>query len=286
MSSVGAARADDRTQGARTGPSDPGEPCGAWIPGVAVGTAREEAPAVSSTRRDPTDLRFDPHDFRFVEDGVPFDVLERVRREQPVYRTPSGSLYLARAADVEVALKDVETFRAELGPITGIPAGILAIPEDQHYLSEIREPRHGMIRRLFNSVLARHRLGPIEPAIEAACHRLVDRLIAADPADLQGGYAAAIPAFAMAEIMGVGRQAVPLFMQWSIDGTLMTRPATPGVPAGGPATHAFFEARIAEQRALPQPSNHLFRVLLGAEIEGRPLSDRELVTQLHFMLQA
>jgi len=87
------------------------------------------------------EIRFDPNDPRFAEEGVPFDVLARIRREQPVYRTPVGDWYLARYEDVEAALVDVETFRAELGPITGIAAGCASIPEDQHFLSEIPEPR-------------------------------------------------------------------------------------------------------------------------------------------------
>jgi cytochrome P450 len=163
---------------------------------------------------------------------------------------------------------------------------VVAIPADQHYLSEIPEPRHGMVRRLFNAVLAAHRMRQIEPAIEAECQRLVGDLLAVEVADLHDGYAAAIPAFAMTQIMGLGTEAAPVFMQWSMDGSLMARPATPGVPPEGPATHPFFEARIAEQRALAEPTSHLFRVLLGAEIEGRPLTDREIVTQLHFMIQA
>ena len=241
---------------------------------------------MGATDAESTGITFDPHDPRFVEDGVPFEVLERIRHEQPVYRTPSGSWYLSRYADVEGALKDVDTFRAELGPITGIPAGVLSIPEDQHFLSEIPEPRHGMIRRLFNAVLATHRMRDIEPAIAAECNRLVDDMLAADVADLHDGYAAAIPAFAMTQIMGLGPDAVGEFMLWSMDGTLMSRPATPGVPAEGPASHTFFQARITEQRALAEPSSHVFKVLLGAEIEGRPLTDREIVTQLHFMIQA
>ena len=43
----------------------------------------------------------------------PFDVLARIRSEQPVYRTPSGSWYLSRHEDIEAALADVDTFRAE-----------------------------------------------------------------------------------------------------------------------------------------------------------------------------
>jgi cytochrome P450 len=241
---------------------------------------------MGSTGRERTPITFDPYDPRLVEEGVPFEVLERVRREEPVYRTPGGNWYLSRFADVETALKDVDTFRAELGPITGIPGGVVTIPDDQHYLSEIPEPRHGMVRRLFNAVLAAHRMRQVEPAIEAECQRLMDALLAADVADLHDRYAAAIPAFAMAQIMGLGTDAAPLFMQWSMDGSLMARPATPGVPPEGPATHPFFAARIAEERARDEPSCHLFKVLLGAEIEGRPLTDREVVTQLHFMIQA
>ncbi len=231
-------------------------------------------------------IRFDPHDRSFVDDGVPFDVLARIRSEQPVYRTPSGAWYLARHEDIEAALVDVETFRAELGPITGIPAGVATIPEDQHFLSEIPEPRHGRIRRLYNSIFAWHRVRQIEPILEAECHRLIDTLFTAAEADFHEGYAMAIPAFAMSHIMGFGRDAVPDFMRWSSDGTIMTRPATPGVPTEGPASHIYFRARIAEQRALPEPTNHVFKVLLSAEIDGRPLSDREITTQLHFMVQA
>ena len=229
---------------------------------------------------------FDPQDPRHVDEGVPFDVLARIRRERPLYRTPAGSWYVGRYADVEAALRAVDDYRADLGAMTGVPDGIEVIPEDQHYLSEIPEPRHGSIRRLFNAALATHRVKEIEPAIVAECHRLVDHLVAVDVADLHADYAMAIPAFAMAHIMGFGSDAVAHFMRWSLDGTIMTRPCSPGAPPEGPASHTFFEARLAEERARPDPSSHLFRVMLGAEIEGRPLTDREIVTQLHFMIQA
>lgn len=231
-------------------------------------------------------IRFDPHDPRFVEQGVPFDVLVRIRSESPVYRTPSGAWYLSRYEDVEAALVDVDTFRAELGPITGIPAGCASIPDEQHFLSEIPEPRHGRIRRLYNSIFAWHRVRRLEPILEAECNRLLDALFVKGGGDLHGEYALGIPAFAMTHIMGLGSEAVALFMQWSSDGTMMTRPATPGVPPEGPASHVYFRQRIAEQRALPAPTNHVFEALLGAEIEGRRLSDMEIATQLHFMVQA
>jgi cytochrome P450 len=238
------------------------------------------------TTTNQSEISFNPHDPSYVEDGVPFDKLERIRAEQPVYRTPAGDWYLSRYRDVEAALKDIATFRADLGPMTGIPEGVPAIPPDQHYLSEIPEPRHGAIRRVFNAALATHRVRDIQPAIETECHRLVNGLLAADPADLHADYAMAIPAFAMSHIMGLGPEAAPSFMRWSMDGTLMSRPSSPGVPPEGPPSHPFFESCVAAQRALPEPTSHLFKVLIEASIEDRPLTDREIVTQLHFMIQA
>lgn len=231
-------------------------------------------------------ITFDPHDPSFPRDGVPFDVLARIRAEDPVYRTPAGAWYLSRYADVEAALKDVDTFRADLGPITGLPGGVLTVPPDEHYLSEIPEPRHSAVRRIFNSALATNRVRAVEPAIADECHRLVDVMLAADVADLHDDYAAVIPAFAMTQIIGVDAADVAEFARWSMDGTLMTRPSTPGAPDAGPATHPYFAAKVAEQRALPEPTSHLFKVLLTTEVEGAPLNDHEVVTQLHFMLQA
>src|SRR5690606_31793426 len=97
---------------------------------------------------------FDPHDPAFVSEGVPFATLARIREEQPVLRTPDGAWYLSRFDDVAAALTDVDTFRADLGPITGIAAGIEAIPEEEHYLSEIPEPRHKQVRRLVTAALS------------------------------------------------------------------------------------------------------------------------------------
>jgi len=33
-------------------------------------------------------IQFDPHDPTFVDEGIPFGVLARIRVEDPVYRTP------------------------------------------------------------------------------------------------------------------------------------------------------------------------------------------------------
>jgi len=231
-------------------------------------------------------MQFDPHDPRFEIDGVPFDVLEQLRRESPVYRTPRGSWYLSRYADIEGVLKEVDTFRADLSAHSLIAAGIDAVPPEQLFLSEITEPRHGKIRRLFNSCFAAHRAREVEPFIRAVCDELIDNMAARDVVDLHGDYALPIPGRVMAHVMGLGTDAADLFMQWSMDGSIMLRPASPGMGEGGPPIQSFFTDCLAAQRALPEPDNHVFKVLMEAVIDDEPLTDREIVTQLHFMIQA
>ena len=234
-------------------------------------------------------LTYDPYDPDLLVHGVPFDHLARIRAEDPVCDTPSGAKYVSRRPDVERVLKDVDTFQADLGPITGL-TGLEDIPAEQLYLSEILEPRHGQVRRLYNACFGPHRTRMVEDVTADICNELVDAMLAAQErdgsADLHLGYAMPIPGRVMAHVMGLPPEASDKFLAWSADETLMTRPCTPGVEAGGPPIFAFFADELAKQRALPEPDNRVFRVLLEAELDGEPLTDTEIVTQLHFMVMA
>src|SRR5688572_29025868 len=119
-------------------------------------------------------LTFDPHDPKHLVDGVPFDHLARVRREQPVCPTPAGAWYLSRFALVEAALKDVDTYRADLGALSGLE-GVEQVPDEELFLSELLEPRHGSVRRLFNATFGPHRVNKLEPFVRDTCNGLVDR---------------------------------------------------------------------------------------------------------------
>ena len=235
-------------------------------------------------------ISFDPYDPAHLVDGVPFDHLARVRAEQPVCPTPRGAWYLSRFSEVEAALKDVDTFRADLGKLSGLD-GVEDVPPEQLFLSEITEPRHGRIRRVVNATFGPHRLALVEPYVEAVCHELVDRMVEADPADLHGAYALPIPGLVMARIMGLPPDASARFMAWSTDGSIMTRPCSPTTGPDGHPVHRFFAEQLAERRAARRAgpemsSTDVFVALANTEIDGEPLTDVEIVTQLHFMVQA
>ncbi len=230
-------------------------------------------------------LTFDPNDRRYLVEGVPFDHLARVRREQPICATPQGAWYLSRYELVESALRDVETFRADLGALSGL-AGVEEVPEDELFLSEIIEPRHREVRRLFNAIFGPHRLPAYEPVVQRICEALVDSMLDRPVADLHGDYAALIPGRVMAHIMGLPLEMADRFDEWSRDGTIMARPSSPGVGRGQHPLQNALADELRRRRRLPEMPDDVFGRLASAEIEGLRLTDQQIVTQLHFMIQA
>lgn len=236
-------------------------------------------------------LTFDPHDPKHLVDGVPFDHLARIRREQPVCPTPAGAWYLSRFELVEAALKDVDTYRADLGALSGLE-GVEQVPDEELFLSELLEPRHGSVRRLFNATFGPHRVTKLEPFVRDTCNELVDRMLGegsgprAPVADLHHDYALPIPGLVMTHIMGLPEDTPQKFMQWSEDGTIMKRPCSPDVGPGRHPLQNFFAEQLAQRRALDEMPKDVFRTLSEAVIDGEPLTDQEIVTQLHFMVQA
>ena len=217
--------------------------------------------------------------------GVPFDVLQEIRRRQGVYPTPTGQWYLTRQDAIYAALKDVTTFRTDLAPTSGL-AGIEDVPDEELFLSEIPEPRHGQVRRLYNMYFGPHRVSRIEPFVQELCDALVDQMLAKPQVDLHRDYAMAIPSRVMSHIMGLPDDAAARFMEWSFDGTLMLRPSSPGAAPDGPPIHQYFLEQLQERRARPDPPDDVFGTMLNARIDGVALSDTEIITQLQFMVMA
>jgi cytochrome P450 len=186
---------------------------------------------------------------------------------------------------VEAALKDVDTFRADLGALSGL-RGVEEVPDEQLFLSELQEPRHGSVRRLFNATFGSHRTAKLGPFVRETCNRLVDDMATREVSDLHGDYALPIPGLVMTHIMGLPDDTPAKFMAWSEDGTIMQRPCSPGVGEGNHPLQNFFAEQLAARRAMDEMPRDVFRTLHEARIDGEPLTDQEIVTQLHFMVQA
>jgi cytochrome P450 len=95
-----------------------------------------------------------------------------------------------------------------------------------------------------------------------------------------------IPGNVMASAMGLGPDAAEEFMRWSWDGSILLRPCSPGMGVGQPEIQEFFRRELRARQADPERPDDLFRLLAESDVLGERLNEQEVVTQLHFMIQA
>jgi cytochrome P450 len=226
---------------------------------------------------------FDPLDATAADN---LDGLARLRAEAPVHRCPAGAWFLARYDDVLAATKDVETFRASFRE-----PGVV-VPDEEQFINEIAEPRHGHVRRIINSAIAQHRIGRVEPVARDLCERLLDDLLARSAdgnVDLVAGYSTPIPTTVIAHLLGAPVEDHHRWAEWSdevVQGTYPTKYRTErgvGLEGAHPEFTAYVDAQIRMRRDAAEPPDDFITRLLETEVDGRRLTDVEARTQLVFL---
>ena len=93
------------------------------------------------------------------------------------------------------------------------------LPESDIVLAAIPEPRHGVIRRVVNTVVAGHRTAPAEPFIREEASRLVERALEHSQrdgsVDLVAALADPLPSAVIAHITGAPVADHDKFRIWS-----------------------------------------------------------------------
>ncbi|WP_436772589.1 cytochrome P450 [Yinghuangia sp. YIM S09857] len=208
--------------------------------------------------------------------------LDALRSGCPVSRTERGWWYLARHDDVLAATEDIPGYRASFRD-----PGVV-VPDEEQFINEIPEPRHGEIRRLINSAIATHRLTRVEPFCRELCGELLDAMRESGTAnDLTPSYIEPIPNNVIARLLGAEPTDYPRWLAWSeelVRGTYPTQYRNErgaGLAGAHPEFTAYVDALIADRRA--EPRDDFVTRLLDTVIEGRRLTDVEARTQLVFL---
>ena len=227
---------------------------------------------------------FDPLDSTAADN---LDGLAALRASDPVHRCPGGAWFLARYDDVLAATKDVETFRASFRE-----PGVV-VPDEEQFINEIAEPRHGHVRRIINSAIAQHRIGRVESVARKLCDRLLDDLLAHDRAarhvDLVAGYSTPIPTTVIAHLLGAPVEDHHKWAEWSdevVQGTYPTKYRNErgvGLDGAHPEFTEYVDAQIRLRRDAAEPPDDFITRLLRTEVDGRRLTDVEARTQLVFL---
>lgn len=217
---------------------------------------------------------------------VDFEAYRQMREAGGLAPVGPGEWAAGRHDSLTEVFRDVDSLIADLS-MFGTPE----IPSEQLFLSEIPEPRHGRVRRIYNMYLGPHRVPRYGPFTAGLCNQLLDRLLADHPADLVAGYTSPIPAEVIAHVIGVPPADAARFIAWAEEDVMQMRPVdlvTTG--RGGELPLHTYVARLVEERrsegrrADDGPPADVIGGLLLSEVEGAPLSTMEICTQVQFIV--
>jgi cytochrome P450 len=147
-------------------------------------------------------------------------------------------------------------------------------------------PDHERIRQPLAQALYA-RVAKFRPEVERIVDEALDAIDASKPFDLMSKFCVPVPVDAIASILGVDRDRLGDFREWSegvIQGLNPFRndEQTARMEAAGPALSAYFTETIAARRA--QPRDDLISDMARLQAEGAPLSDIEVQINLTALL--
>ncbi len=209
-----------------------------------------------------------------------------MRAEAPVHEAAGGQRFAVGQKAVVDGLGSVESFVGSFGN-TGEAA------EEDTVMAAIPEPRHGKIRKLFNSALAHHHASQVEPFVRGYSAQCLDRsLVTAareGEVEIMESFARRIPSAVIAKVLGIPDDRTDDFARWS-DEILSSQGVDDeaSLPLG--MLHPEFGAYLKEQIAIrvdaEEPPDDVITRLLEAEVEGERLSQRAVLTQTIFLIIA
>ena len=233
-------------------------------------------------------------DYDLFADHEPWEVFDRLQREAPVYFHPEpegrGFWALTKYDDVLAVLRDPKTFSSEVGGA----ATIEDLPEDvldaRRNFLEFDPPKHGRYRRLISTNFTPGAVGRYEEWLRALITNLLERTLPTGSFDLARELAAPIPIRVLAHVLGLPEEILPHLIELGDRLLVDTDPALVGElafaaereedrykPFGSPWADEMCQigrAFYADRRACPR--DDVLTLLARAEIEGQPLSQRDL----------
>ena len=230
-------------------------------------------------RADPAELLFSQRTA-----DVPHETYRQLRERCPVGRSSfagSAAVYLSRYDDVLWALRHPEAFSSA--------ADALSIGQEQPLIPlQVDPPEHTRYRRLLNPEFVPRKVAELEADMRILADDIIDTFAARGHCDFHEEFATPLPSTIFLRLMGLPGEDLARFLEWR------DNIVRPDVAAGdlegaerlrataGKAINDYFEQSLADRRR--HPDDGLLSRLLQAELDGKPLTQAELLGICHLML--
>jgi hypothetical protein len=223
----------------------------------------------------------------------PYPTYHALREAGPVHRLPDGGYFLSGYAACVAVYKDARSFssdkKREFHPKYG--DGLLY----EHHTTSLvfnDPPLHTRVRRIIAGAFTPRSIADMERPVTGLVDGLIDRIEAKGAADLIGDLAAAVPIEVIGNLLAVPREEREPLREWSLAILGALEPVlTPEQQAKGEQAVAGFlaylETLVARRRAKPgDPERDVLTRLIQGEQDGETLSERELLHNIIFILNA
>ena len=220
-------------------------------------------------------------DFDYLSPDVAQNLHERLADMQqrcPVAHSDAygGYWILTRYEDVLRVVQDWRNFSSEHGvSVPGTAAVAKAIPE------HVDPPLHREYKRIINAWFTPAVVSRYEPDTRALVNRLIDAFVGDGGCDFMEAFARPFPGLAFFDLV---LHAPPDELAWvNEQATIAGQPNNPERPASAAQLHRwivdFVERRRGEARR-----EDVVDAILHAQVEGRPITDDEVVAMIHLLI--
>jgi cytochrome P450 len=206
------------------------------------------------------------------------DTLARMRADHPVAWSDEhgGFWVVTRYEDVLRVAQDWETFSSAQGVNVPAPATpVNAIPE------VMDPPLHREFKRLINAWFTPAVVGRYEPTTRRLVTRLIDGFAGDGGCEFMEAFARPLPGLAFFEdVLHAPADQVPALYEMA---NAASTPNHPRRAEGWQGMAAWITEFVARRRGEP-PAGDVVDAVLGAEIEGRPITDHEILGVIQLLI--
>jgi len=226
----------------------------------------------------------------FLDDPYPW--YAALRRHDPVHELEGGGVFLARYEDAIAVYRSPHASsdkKAEFRPKLG------ASPLYEHHTTSLvfnDPPLHTRVRRIIAGAFTPRAIADMEQPVTRLVDGLLDAIAAKGSADLIPDLAGAVPVEVIGNLLAVPREERGPLRAWSLAILGALEPVlTEEQRARGEAAVAAFLAYlgrlVADRRRRPgDPERDVLTRLIQGEADGECLSERELLHNIIFILNA
>lgn len=189
-----------------------------------------------------------------------------------------------------LARQQMETLQSLLADDPELSASMKTQRGQVRVLLNADPPDHARQRKLVNRAFTPPKVKALEPRIREVAETLVDAFIGRGEVELVHEFGVLLPLTIIAESLGVADDDLPRFKTWSdhfvaaIGNHDMSPDQLKSMLISQSEFFVYFAAKIAERRASPQ--DDLISDVVQAELDGRPLEDREMLGMFNQFLVA